>query len=209
MSFTIITTLSPSYAAAMDLFIPSWFRNSGADEIVIHQIDEGSWAKNILKRNELWIEEVMARGGKLLFLDADCMVVSDLWEGFRGKTFSLARWPVPNMGAVFLDLQAAPGWLLEWMAGVCDEISDELAISDDPESGYGFDQTVWHRQLAGIAEHVHQLDETIWNYNRIGIDQWRKDLPAIKNEVKILHFKHHGAWPMDCVNYAKELFDNV
>ena len=205
MSFTIVTTLSPDYADAMELFIPSWFRNSGADEIVIHRIDEESWAKNIVRRTEVWVEEVLARqGAKLLFLDADCMVLGDLRDGFVHCPISVARWPRPNMGVVFVNTRSRVTNVGEWMRDTCAEIVAELESSTDPESGYSFDQIVWHRRLAWLG--VGKLDENIWNYNRIGIDQWKKDLPAIKDDVKILHFKHHGKWPMDCVTYAKELF---
>lgn len=207
--FTIITALSPDYAKAMEYFIPSWFANSGADEIVIHRIDEGSWAKNAVRRGEIVLREVRGRSGsRVLMLDADCMVLGNLSGGFTDQPLAMARWPRPNIGVTFINL-ATDFPVCDWLAEVVDATKQSLGVDTEPESGYCIDQRAWHLKLAEIEEHVTKLDENVWNYNRLGLGQWRKDLPAIKDDVKILHFKYHGKWPVDCIDYAKELFSDA
>ncbi len=209
MGFTIITTISPDFADAWRWFLPAWYANSGADEIVVHRIDEPSWAKNVMRGSEILADEIgrrAARREKVLALDADCLVLRDLSGGFSDTHhISVARWPSPNMGVAFFNTAMPLDWVA-WMGAGVDELRRALVASDDPEAGYSFDQPIWHRRLKQPGIQVCRLDEHEWNYNRTELDQWKKDLPTLRGTVRVVHFKHHGQWAQDKLDYLASLF---
>lgn len=200
MSFTIISTLSPGFARARRDFIPSWEANSGAKEIVIHEIDEGSWVKNIVRRAEIIRDELLLRaraGEKVLALDADCLVLRDLSEGFcDGRIISVARWPNVNLGVVFFNLAVE----FKWRRFLCDtvEMIREEAAREDRKPTHECDQVVWRPRLHAMESLIYKLPEWEWNYNNFEFAQWEHELPKIRDLVRVIHIKGHGDW-----NYAK------
>ncbi len=195
MGFTIITTVSPDFERARRQFIPTWEANAGADDIVVHEIDEGSWVKNIVRRAEIIVAELITRlprGEKVLALDADCIVTRDLSEGFSDDhRISVARWPNVNLGVVFFNLAVEHKWRV-WLADTLREIQEEGAKERKPT--HECDQVVWRPRLHSMGDHVHKLAEWEWNYNTFDWTNFRHELPALKTLCRIVHFKGHGDW---------------
>lgn len=198
MGFSIITTLSPEFARARRDFIPTWEANAGADDIVVHEIDEGTWVGNIVKRAEIIVAELLKRlprGEKVLALDADCLVLRDLAGGFsEHHIMSLARWPQVNMGVVFFNLAVDFKWG-RWLGDTLEEIKEEA--TRERKATHECDQVVWRPRLHAIEEKIYKLSEWEWNYNTFDYNYWRHELPKIKDIVRVLHIKGHGDW-----NYA-------
>ncbi len=214
MKFTIITTISPKFARAERDFFPTWYANSGADSIVVHKIDEGSWRQNILKRAEIFCEELLARKRNLervLLLDADCIVLRDLSEGFSdGHPISVARWPQVNMGVAFFNLARHP-WPLPWrglLRGIVKEITAEVAGGHNPR--HECDQAIWRPRLHQMEGQVFKLAEWEWNYNCFDLPQWKRELPKLREITRVLHIKGHGDWEYarldDKLEYAQSLW---
>lgn len=213
MGFSIITTLSPDFTRrAEEVFFPTWHANSGADEIVIHKIDEGSWVANIAKRAEILRDELLARlprGEHVLALDADCLVLLALGGGFSDDHIvSVARWPNVNLGVVFFNLGVPFKWE-RWLNDIVREIQDE-AGRPDRKATHECDQVVWRPRLQAMSDRVLQLSEWEWNYNCFDLPQWRRELPGIKSVVRVIHIKGHGDWQYakldEKLDYARELW---
>lgn len=211
MSYTIITTLSPEFERARRDFIPTWEANAGADEIIVHEIDEGSWVKNIVKRAEVLVDELLTRlprGEKVLALDADCLVLRDLSGGFSDNhMMSVARWPNVNLGVVFFNLAVDYKWE-RWLRDTVDLIREE---GEKPRKDtHECDQCVWRPRLHEIAERIYQLAEWEWNYNTFPLDHWQIELPALVDITRVLHVKGHGDWTFADLDrklaYAKTLW---
>lgn len=197
VSFSIITTVSPEFARAERDLIPTWHANSGADEIVVRQIDAGSWEKNIAARAEVVRAELLFRlecGERyVLSLDADCLVLRDLSSGFSDKhLMSIARWPSVNLGVVFYTL--APDfnwtrWLNRWVERV-----QWAAAQRVRNVNHECEQAVMRTELHAMAPRIDKLAEWEWNYSEFDLPTWHRDLPKLKDIVRVLHLKGHGAW---------------
>jgi hypothetical protein len=214
MGFTIITTISPEFTRAERDFFPTWHANSGADSIVVHKIDEGSWPENILKRAEIFRDELIARmrrGENVLLLDADCIVLRDLSGGFSDKhSISVARWPQVNMWVAFFNL-ARPPVPIPWKAllrSVAGEIATKVAAGHT--ASHECDQVVWRPHLHRIEGYVLRLAEWEWNYNCFDLPQWQRELPKLKEITRVIHIKGHGDWEyaqLDAkLDYARALW---
>jgi hypothetical protein len=207
MSFTIITTLSPDYTEAWRQIMPTWFVNSGASEIVVHRIDEGGWVANIIRRNEIMRDEILQRmQGKqrVLFIDADCLILRPLGGGFSDTCpMSLARWPEVNMGVFFVNLTVPFDWE-NWMQRIIKLVWKDAQKPHKPTHGY--DQFVWQPCVNTIPDQVAKLDEDEWNYNNFDVPQWEIDLPRIKDTVRIWHLKGHGAWSKEKLEFLHRAF---
>jgi hypothetical protein len=210
MSFTIISTISPDFASALDVFVPTWHANSGASEIAIHTIDQGSWSANIVERNQIIHDEVVgrsARGEKVLSLDIDCLVLRDLSGGFSpDHPFSVSRWPEVQMGAAFFNTSIDFPWK-EWMDATMAMVRERCTYRDTTRDNRQHDQFVWKPRLWAVPDKVCKLGDWEWNYNFKEIHQWERDLPLLRDITKVLHLKGHGPpWPMDKIEFAKRLW---
>ncbi len=214
MGFTIITTVSPEFARAQRDFIPTWHANSGADSIVVHKIDEDSWHQNILRRAEIFCDELITRirhGERVLLLDADCIVLRDLSEGFSdAHPISVARWPQVNMGVAFFNLSRHP-WPTPWkvfLRDIVKEIAAKVAGGHTPQ--HECDQVIWRPRLHQMEGHVYKLAEWEWNYNCFDLPQWERELPTLKEITRVIHIKGHGDWEyaqLDAkLDYARSLW---
>jgi hypothetical protein len=208
MSFTILTTISPDYAHAWTQVMPTWFANSGADEIVVHRTDEGSWTKNTIRRNEILCAEVARRakfGQRILRLDADCLVLRNLAEGFSDEhPISVARWPQINMGVCYFNTAVAFDWR-RWMKETMTLIRQQCSGRKD--SSCECDQIVWRPRLHMLPpELICKLPEWEYNYNNFDMDQWERELPTIRDIVRVIHLKGHGRWAAEKFSFAKRLF---
>lgn len=195
MSFTIITTLSPEFERARRDFIPTWEANAGADQIIVHEIDEGSWVGNIVKRAEIIVDELLAHlplGGKILALDADCLVLRDLSGGFSDNhMMSVARWPNVNLGVVFFNLE----YDYKWVRWLRDTVHLIRAEGMKPRKAtHECDQVVWRPRLHAIEDRIFKLAEHEWNYNTFPLDYWKIELPQLVDITRVLHIKGHGDW---------------
>lgn len=211
MSFTIITTLSPEFERARTDFIPTWEANAGADEIIVHEIDEGTWVGNIVKRAEVLVDELLTRlprGEKVLALDADCLVLRDLSGGFSDDhMMSVARWPNVNLGVVFYNLAVEYKWR-RWLCDTVDLIREEG--KKDHKPSHELDQAVWRPRLHEIDDRIFKLAEHEWNYNTFPLDYWKIELPQLVDITRVLHIKGHGDWNFSDLDrklaYAKTLW---
>lgn len=214
MGFTIITTISPEFTRAERDFFPTWHANSGADSIVVHKIDEGSWHRNILRRAELFRDELIARKRnreRVLLLDADCIVLRNLSEGFSDDhAISVARWPQVNMGVAFFNLaiQPRPWPWTGFLRNIVKEIAAKVAGGHTPQ--HECDQVIWRPALHQIESHVLKLAEWEWNYNCFDLPQWERELPKLKEITRVIHIKGHGDWEyaqLDAkLDYARALW---
>ena len=212
--FTIISTYSPDFASALDLFVPTWLTNSGASEIVIHDIDAGTWMENIVARNQIIHDEVVARssrGEKVLSLDIDTLVLRDLSGGFSGDhAFSVARWPEVQMGVTFFNTARPFKWN-RWMGDTLRMIQKECVYRGPKTRNPQYenrqcDQKVWKPRLWSTPDEVCKLGEWEWNYNAKESHQWERDLPTLKDITRVLHLKGHGKWPRERLEFAKRLW---
>lgn len=198
--FSIFTAVSPSFERAEKELLPTWYANSGADEIVVRHIDEGSWTANISRRAVLLREFLMdrlPRGGKVLSLDADCLVLRDLSGGFSDDhIISVARWPNINMGVLFFNLGVPFKWH-DWLRDTVEQIIEEAA-KPGRKPAHECDQVVWRPRLHAMEPKIRKLAEWEWNYNNFDLEQWQNELPGLRDVVRVLHWKGHGDW-----NYSK------
>jgi hypothetical protein len=195
MGYTIITTVSPDFERARRDFIPTWEANAGADEIVIHEINEGSWVGNIVKRAEILMGELLERlprGEKVLALDADCIVLRDLSDGFSDDhIISVARWPNVNLGVVMFNLAVEFKWE-RWLADTLVGIQEEG--SKPRKASHECDQVVWRPRMHAIEDRINKLAEWEWNYNTFDYGSFHHELPKLVDLCRIVHFKGHGDW---------------
>jgi hypothetical protein len=215
MGFTIITTVSPDFREAAErVFFPTWRANAGADEIVVHPIDKGQWHKNIAKRADILTGELCERTRhreRVLSLDADCLILNDLSEGFSPEhAISVARWPHVNMGVAFFNLARQP-WPFRWrrwLAGIRMQIHGH--VLGGHTKNWECDQVIWRPKLHQIAAQVYRLAEWEWNYNEFDLPQWKRELPKLRDITRVVHIKGHGDWgyaQLDAkVAYLKELW---
>jgi hypothetical protein len=200
LSFAIITTISPEFEIAREVFFPTWYANSGADKIVIHEIDEGAWHKNILARAHVLRDEIAARASRkerFLFLDADCLVLGDLSGGFSADhCMSVARWPNVNMGVAFFNLavQPMPFRWRKWIHWIVMQIQVKVAAGHTPQ--HECDQVIWRPRLHQIHPMVCRLEELEFNYSEFDLPYWKRLLPQIRpiGWPRVVHIKGHGDW---------------
>ncbi len=219
--FTLISTVSPDFEPMAErVFFPT-FGNAGAARVVIHRIDAGSWAGNIGARAEIIQQEILNRyyhKERLLFIDADCMVLRDLSGGFsQYHAVSVARWPSPNMGVLYCNLAVEPGAFdasgqTTWpafMAAVTRDIG-RAAKKRRRDPMLECDQPVWRHYLQVIVKRLYRLPEWEYNYSEFDLPVWRRQLPNLQPIMKVLHVKGHGDWKLaklrDKVAYAKTLW---
>lgn len=208
MSFTIVSTISPDFEDGRKLFVPSWYRNSGAEHINLKSINGGTWYENIILRNE-HIRDSIRAGKRIVSLDLDCFVLGDLADGFDGvHPIGVARWPEPNMGVLFLD-GTVP---FDWEAFFCPLIARITARCRNPrtwgdgkqwrseeawqpkyQKGRFGDQYPWHDALKRIEPQVRKLDMNIWNFCYQPED-WDTQLTLCRDVVRIVHVKGRGRW---------------
>ncbi len=190
MDYVIISTVSPDFIAAINLFVPSWFRNSKATEIRIHSIDSGSWVENILNRNRIIRDVVCGNRCRIVSIDIDCFVLDSLFDGFDGKhPIAVARWPRPNMGVAFFDTTLP----FDWKGFFDPLIRDMIARAEKDPKRFG-DQRSWTEALLRIESQVNKLDIN-WNF----CYEPRRWYPKLNSNIKIAHIKgskhpHHGDW---------------
>ncbi len=215
MSFDIITTVSPNLASGIPLFLPSWFRNSGAKHILVRSTDSESWYENIITRNEHIRERVQA-GRRIVSLDLDCFVVKNLARGFDGiHPISVARWPEANMGVAFFDGQLYFDWPA-FFGPLMDAITVRCRnpkFWDRPEQKGRFgDQPPWQEALAPVEQEVGKLDMNVWNFCHQPED-WDAALRTYQEDVRVIHIKGRGAWHLERyqkkINLVRELFPDA
>lgn len=231
--FDLVTTVSPDFRDRFEsVFRPTW-ENAGAQSIIVHEIDEGSWPGNIRRRAEVLRDEALSRllrfklkgDGELeslrpenctrwIALDADCIVLRSLDAGFAdGHMLSVARWPNVNMGVAFYHMSEATTRTWEYLLDrVVANVSRQATRRQtrDPNPMLECDQAVWRPFLHGMEQRVWKLPEWIWNYSNFDLPQWKYELPDIRNILRVLHIKGHGNWAMaqldEKVAYAKTLW---
>jgi len=194
--FSIFTTISQGFSEAMRIFMPSWIRNSGAQEIVIAQLSGDTWMENIVQRCDRLAEcvtKAATTGARLLSLDADCFVLDSLAGGFSDNhAFSVTRWPKINCGVMWFNTACHPG-PADWptfLSTTLDQIRN-LCLSADPPRG-ACDQWIWERRLQEIPGCVMSLNAEEWNLCD-GIDShWREQLQS--RRVRVAHVKGRGDW---------------
>jgi hypothetical protein len=216
--FTIITTVSPDFRDRFDtVFRPTW-ENAGAAEIVVHDIDAGSWPGNVRERARHMRGEVLRRvgnGERVLFLDADCIVIRDLSGGFSpDHAISVARWPNPNMGVAFFNLAVDParftwpGFIMYVVTDIERKVGRRLERDENPM--LECDQPVWRHYLQTVVAKVFRLPEWEYNYSEFDLPVWTRQLPNLRPILKVLHIKGHGDWQFaeldKKVAYAKTLW---
>ena len=191
-----MTTVSSDYRFVLDRCLPSWYHNSGASRIDVHlhetSTDRHRWAMNVIERVKTMHRAVReARGEKLLFLDADCLVLGNLSDGFSDtKPISVARWPHINLGVMFLNM-AVDYPLCEFFDEFASRaISYCLANRTSQE----LDQAIMVEMLAKIEPAIHKLDARIWNH-QVRSDATREQIEACRPTTKILHLIGRGGGP--------------
>lgn len=197
MDFEIVSTISPDFEDGRKLFVPSWYRNSGASFINLKTIDGGTWYENIIRRNEHIRDSILGTGKRIVSLDLDCFVLADLSEGFDGvHPFGVARWPEPNMGVLFLDGTLDFDWaaffnpLIEKITLRC---RNPRTWGNRHHKGRFGDQYPWHAALQQIPDKVRKLDMNIWNFC-YQPENWDAQLQKHKDKVRIIHVKGRGRW---------------
>jgi len=206
MSFTIVSSYSPNFAPALDLFVPTWRANAGADDIVLHEINEGSWTANIKARNEKLIEELIARPGqRVLSLDIDCLVLRNLEDGFSPQhSISVSRWPDIQMGVAFFNQEYE--FSVPWLQETLRMIRALPAVRKKEERNRQYDQPVWSAQVLPLKEKVFRLGDWEWNYHFKERHQYQRDWPILRDVTKIIHLKSHGHWPLGTIAFAKSVW---
>ncbi len=204
MSFTILAACTPNYAEMLRYTLPSWFKNSGADKILVERLEmaegprETAWYDNVAARCFAMTHNILAafdRGERVVTLDIDCVVLQELHAGFSDDhPISIARWPNVNMGVMFW--QPDFYWPSRmWMERVAARIklNCDIARGKLRKSGGCFlaDQSVWEDELKKEESHVHKLDATVWNFCPFQ-ETWVRDFLEHKDSIKIVHMKGQG-----------------
>ncbi len=218
MSFDIITTVSPNLASGIPLFLPSWFRNSGAKHILVRSTDSESWYENIIHRNK-HIQERVKAGRRIVSLDLDCFVVKNLARGFDGiHPISVARWPGANMGVAFFDGQLRCP-IVDWdaffkplMNAITMRCRNPKHWDRPGQKGRFGDQPPWQEALQAVERDVGKLDMNVWNFCHQPED-WEAALRTHHQSVRVIHIKGRGAWHLDRyqnkINLVRELFPDA
>lgn len=209
MSFKIVSCVSPDFFDAIPLFTPSWHANSGASSIEIHLIDGGSWYENIILRNQVMRDEVLKQNKDqegvelLVFLDIDCFVVSPLggMSGTQDQSYpiSVARWPEPNMGAVYVrpfayDRDRWVDLFHEVTSKVQKRCRDKSIQGTSKQKGRFGDQYIWWDILKGL-EREGMLGKLDMTYNFCyQPEQWKRKLEEFHKRVRVIHLKGRGRW---------------
>ncbi len=196
MSFRIVTTVSSDYRFVLDRCLPSWYHNSGASRIDVHlhetSTDRHRWAMNVIERCRNMQKAVHeAAGEKLLFLDADCLVVDNLAGGFSDRhPISVARWPNINLGVLFLNMTLGYD-----VVGFMDRFAARgIDYCTKHKASQGLDQNVMIEMLADIEGKVCKLHDAVWNC-QIRNDTTREQATERKTRAKILHLVGAGGGP--------------
>jgi len=210
MGFTIVSTYTDDFASALGLFVPTWEANAGATDIVIHHIeDQGSWAANIIRRNEILHDAILAgveRREPILSLDIDTLVLRDLSGGFSpDHAISVAGWPDVNMGVTFFNTRAAFPWR-KWMDETRRLVQTKCPQRDPKHVNRRCDTEVWRPRLHQVFRDVCKLGLWEWNYHCREMHQWERDLPVLRDVCRVLHLKGHGDWPREKIDFAKRLW---
>ncbi len=209
-------SISPDFADAMRIFLPSWFQNSRAKTIKINRVEGTSWRENLLRRSQWLRRQVLAAsqlGDKLLFLDADVFVISDVGEGFSSRhPISVARWPGLNAGVMFFNTAVPFDWrgLLDEMLALVTRCCTEPTASA-PETRRRFpncDQSVWQKLLRNVQDQVCKLDMKVWNFC-YDPPYWDRMLKRHRDVIRIAHVKGHGKWSAQKIESLKKAFPEV
>ena len=196
MSFTIVSTISPDFEEGRKLFVPSWYRNSGAEFIDLKTINGGTWYENIILRNE-HIRDSIKAGKRVVSLDLDCFVINDLTSGFDGThPIGVARWPEPNMGVLFLDGTVDFEWeqfFLPLIARITARCRNPATWGNKNQKGRFGDQYPWHAALRVIEPQIRKLDMNVWNFCYQPED-WDEQLAIHRDKIRIIHVKGRGRW---------------
>ena len=198
MNFRIVTTASYDYAPVLDFCLPSWRKNSGADDIVIRwhrQRGRGkaqTWFRAVQERCATMREAVqsaVAEKRKLLLLDGDCLVLQNLEDGFAGdKPIAVARWPNVNIGVIFLNTD------MDWPFAefFCKYVDTSLAHIDKliaaQSERNACDQDILVPMLHEIEEDVAKLDHHVWNFP-FSERTDRETLVEQKDTIRVLHLR--------------------
>jgi len=220
MNFRIVTTASYSYAPVVEFCLPSWRRNSGADDIVIRwhkQLGEGDlqqWLRAVQERCGTMmdaVEQCVADKRKLLLMDADCVVIKSLEDGFKdGQQSAIARWPNINMGVVFLNTDM--DWpFVDFFRRYVSESNahiDKLIAAQSKRCGA--DQDIFTEMLKDVEDDVAKLDHHVWNFPfSERIDQVM--LAEAANNIRILHLRIGTSFggAIERFGFLKEIFPGV
>jgi len=204
VSFTILAACTPNYAEILRYTLPSWFKNSGADKILVERLEmaagprETAWYDNVAARCHAMTRNILAafdRGERVLALDVDCVVLKSLESGFSpDHPISIARWPNVNMGVMFWQPYFDFPYR-GWLEAVADRVSRNCDIARGKlrKAGGCFlaDQSVWEDELKKMEEHVHKLDEMVWNFCPLP-ETWIRDFLEHKDAIRIVHMKGQG-----------------
>lgn len=205
MTYEITTAVSPDYSRILGLCMPSWISNAGAERIRVWPVgadrcgtQEEQWYRQAYQRcvcMQKAVEDAVASGTRLLALDLDCFVLSDLSGGFSDtKPISVARWPDINMGVLFFNCRLSFPWLafFEELTDRIEKRTEEL-IAEKPKKFRPADQAVWLEVLHDWEKHVHKLDANVWNFCYSG-HEWDEQVARHKAGIKVLHWKarHYG-----------------
>lgn len=205
MSFTILAAATPNYAEMLRYTLPSWFKNSGADKILVERLEmaEGSretaWYDNVAARCWAMTRNIMDafdRGERVITLDVDCVVLGNLEDGFSDDhPISIARWPNVNMGVMFWTGSSKLPYCYDWLVAVAARVEKNCKIARGKlrKAGGCFlaDQSVWEDELHKVEQHVHKLDANVWNFCPLP-EKWERDFLEHKDRIKIVHLKGQG-----------------
>lgn len=225
MNFRIVTTASYNYASVVDFCLPSWRKNSGANEILVRWHPDRAAGE----RTKNWFQAVQERcltirdavraavadQTKLLILDADCLVFKNLEDGFaEGKPIAMARWPEVNMGVMFLNTDLDWPFCEFFDAYAKNSRRHIEALIRDKSRRTGADQDVFIEMLKGhdddvakLDNHVNSMAEATWNClfcerNDMELLRQRKDV------INILHLRIATSFGGDIQRFGflKEIF---
>ena len=207
MCFDIVSTISADYIHGVPLFVPSWFRNSGASQVRIYIGQAKTFYESIIERNANLMDAVLnANGVPILALDLDCFIVKSVAGGFDGKhPIAVARWPAVNMGVVFFDTRIKFDWkgffvpLVERITSRC---RDPRTWGNKDMKGRFGDQYDWMDSLKMAEEHVRKLDMNEWNFCHQPED-WEVAMNLHHKSIRIVHIKGRGDWHLE--RYQKKL----
>jgi hypothetical protein len=200
MSFDIVTTVSPDFIRGVSLFVPSWFRHSGAENVRLHLTKKQTWYETIIQRNENLRDAVCegaVTGRRILSLDVDCFVVGNLAGGFDGMhPIAVARWPEPNMGVAFFDTTVQFDWawfFRKLLVAITNRCRDSRTWGVPGQKGRMGDQPPWYAALHAMDDRVRKLDMNVWNFCCAPEDTER-ELAKHYTQIKVIHVKGRGGW---------------
>lgn len=222
-AFHLVTFATTDYADCLRALLPTWVENSGAASITVASdgpidgLPDGVDVRPVLPKQDGWVAGCMAKakamfslmgewrdGQRIVFLDADCVVIRNLWpfaEGDADLTLTRleadsSKYPIHRgtcaVGAFAVTISPRTRRFLElWM-----RVQEAYAAA-----GHGirpgkiacdqFSMTdIARGRACGVK--VRNLDDRVWNSNAGGSDaDWIEDIRS--NQPAVLHFKG-GRW---------------